>query len=120
MNSKNVPEGEPKKSNAASGFSIVMAMCLIVFVGVIAVAVFFIAVRGAEETMVPDVRGKELTDALLELQSLARHSDGRPSARAALQKTRASRPGRHADKDVKRFFIIHNRTTPFFFTFMRT
>lgn len=68
MNSKNVPEGEPKKSNAASGFSIVMAMCLIVFVGVIAVAVFFIAVRGAEETMVPDVRGKELTDALLELQ----------------------------------------------------
>jgi beta-lactam-binding protein with PASTA domain len=38
------------------------------FVGVIAAAVFFIAVRGAEETMVPDVRGKDLTDALLELQ----------------------------------------------------
>jgi beta-lactam-binding protein with PASTA domain len=46
-----------------------MALGLMVFVGVIAVSVFFIAVRGAEQTMVPDVRGKELTEALLELQT---------------------------------------------------
>ncbi|MDR1971718.1 MAG: PASTA domain-containing protein [Treponema sp.] len=45
-----------------------MALGLLVFVGLIAVSIFFIAVRGAEQTMVPDVRGKELTEALLELQ----------------------------------------------------
>ncbi|MDR2747274.1 MAG: PASTA domain-containing protein, partial [Treponema sp.] len=44
------------------------AIGLLVFVGLIAVSIFFIAVRGAEQTMVPDVRGKELTEALLELQ----------------------------------------------------
>ncbi|MCL2722220.1 MAG: PASTA domain-containing protein [Treponema sp.] len=41
---------------------------LVIFVGIIAVSVFFIAVDGAEQTMVPDVTGKELTEALLELQ----------------------------------------------------
>lgn len=41
---------------------------LLVFVGIIAVSVFFIAVRGAEQVMVPDVVGKELTQALMELQ----------------------------------------------------
>lgn len=41
---------------------------LLCFVGVVATVVFFIALRGAEETMVPDVRNKELTAALLELQ----------------------------------------------------
>jgi len=41
---------------------------LVIFVGIIAVSVFFIAVRGMERTMVPDVTGKELTEALLELQ----------------------------------------------------
>jgi beta-lactam-binding protein with PASTA domain len=45
-----------------------MAAGLLVFVGIIAVSIFFIAVRGAEQTMVPEVRGKELTEALLELQ----------------------------------------------------
>ena len=37
-------------------------------VGIIAVSVFFIGVRGAEQTMVPDVQGRDLTAALLELQ----------------------------------------------------
>jgi beta-lactam-binding protein with PASTA domain len=46
-----------------------MAFGLMVFVGVIAASIFFISVRGAEQTMVPDVRGKELTEALLELQT---------------------------------------------------
>jgi beta-lactam-binding protein with PASTA domain len=45
-----------------------MAVGILVFVGIIAVAVFFIAVRGAEQTMVPDVTGKDLTAALMELQ----------------------------------------------------
>jgi len=41
---------------------------LVVFVGLISLSVFFIAVRGAEQTMVPDLGGKEITEALLELQ----------------------------------------------------
>jgi beta-lactam-binding protein with PASTA domain len=41
---------------------------LLVFVGLIALSVFFIAIRGKEEVMVPDVLGKELTQALIELQ----------------------------------------------------
>jgi beta-lactam-binding protein with PASTA domain len=46
-----------------------MAFGLMVFIGVIAVSIFFIALRGAEQTMVPDVRNKDLTEALLELQT---------------------------------------------------
>ncbi|MDR2211718.1 MAG: PASTA domain-containing protein [Spirochaetaceae bacterium] len=42
---------------------------LLVFVGMIALSIFFIAVRGKEQVMVPDVTGKELTQALLELQT---------------------------------------------------
>jgi beta-lactam-binding protein with PASTA domain len=49
-------------------FFISLAVGLIVFVGIIALSVFFIAVRGEEQTMVPDVRGKDLTQAILELQ----------------------------------------------------
>ena len=45
-----------------------MAAGILIFVGIIALVIFFIAVRGAEQTMVPDVQGKELTEALLELQ----------------------------------------------------
>ena len=45
-----------------------MAAGLILLVGIIAVSVFFISVRGAEQTMVPDVQGRDLTAALLELQ----------------------------------------------------
>jgi beta-lactam-binding protein with PASTA domain len=47
---------------------IFMALGILLFVGIIAVSVFFIAVRGEEQVMVPDVRGKDLTEALLELQ----------------------------------------------------
>jgi beta-lactam-binding protein with PASTA domain len=45
-----------------------LMLCLLCFMGIVAVTVFFVALRGAEETMVPDVRDKELTAALLELQ----------------------------------------------------
>jgi beta-lactam-binding protein with PASTA domain len=41
---------------------------LLVFVGMIALSIFFIAVRGKEQVMVPDMVGKELVQALLELQ----------------------------------------------------
>jgi beta-lactam-binding protein with PASTA domain len=47
------------------------ALCcagIMVFVAIIAAAVFFLTVRGAEQTMVPDIRGKDLVAALLELQ----------------------------------------------------
>ena len=45
-----------------------MAAGLLLFVGIVAVSVFFVYVRGAEQTMVPDIQGQDLTAALLELQ----------------------------------------------------
>jgi beta-lactam-binding protein with PASTA domain len=45
-----------------------MAAGLLIFVGLVALSIFFISVRGAEQTMVPEVRYKELAEALLELQ----------------------------------------------------
>jgi len=48
---------------------IAAALVLLAFTVLIALTVFFIALRGAEQTMVPDVKGKELTTALLELQA---------------------------------------------------
>jgi len=47
---------------------IISVIGLVIFVGIIALSVFFIAVHGEEQTMVPDVVGKELTQALIELQ----------------------------------------------------
>jgi beta-lactam-binding protein with PASTA domain len=40
----------------------------VLLVGIVAAAAFFISIRGEEQTMVPDLRGKDLTAALLELQ----------------------------------------------------
>lgn len=48
---------------------IASAVALVAFVSLVALTVFFIALRGAEQTMVPDVVGKELTVALQELQA---------------------------------------------------
>jgi beta-lactam-binding protein with PASTA domain len=50
-----------------------MMMGLLILVGIITVAIFFIALRGAEQTLVPEVRGKELAEALLELQTKELH-----------------------------------------------
>jgi beta-lactam-binding protein with PASTA domain len=47
---------------------IVMAAALVLLVGIIATSIFFVAVRGGEQTLVPELRGKELAEALLELQ----------------------------------------------------
>ena len=41
----------------------------LVLAGFAALAAFFVVLRGAEQTMVPDVRDKDLTEALLELQA---------------------------------------------------
>jgi beta-lactam-binding protein with PASTA domain len=49
-------------------FFALLTIGLLLLMGIIAVTIFFAAVRGAEQTLVPEVRGKELTEALLELQ----------------------------------------------------
>ena len=45
-----------------------LAAVLLIFMGVVAAAIFLFALRGAEQTLVPEVRGKELAEALLDLQ----------------------------------------------------
>lgn len=49
-------------------FFILSLFGALLIVVAVAVSIFFITVRGAEQTLVPDVQGKELTEALLELQ----------------------------------------------------
>lgn len=57
------------ESLQANGKSLILTVIAAVFVMVFfAAVVFFIRVKGPEEVMVPDVRGKELTEALLEMQ----------------------------------------------------
>ena len=52
-----------------SGFAFfIYAILVIIFMGLICIAVFFASVKGEEEVMVPQVVGKELSDALLEMQ----------------------------------------------------
>jgi beta-lactam-binding protein with PASTA domain len=50
-------------------FFISATIALLVFISLIAVTVFMLTIRGAEQTMVPNVVGKELTAALLEMQA---------------------------------------------------
>jgi beta-lactam-binding protein with PASTA domain len=45
-----------------------MALCISVFAALLGFAVFSIAVQGAEQTMTPNVTGKDVISALLELQ----------------------------------------------------
>jgi len=49
-------------------FLVTVTAGLLIFMAIVAIAIFFVALRGAEQTMVPEVRGKELAEALLELQ----------------------------------------------------
>jgi beta-lactam-binding protein with PASTA domain len=50
---------------------LVLSICagFLVFSGLVSMMVFFLSVRGPEQVLVPDVVGKELTFALLELQA---------------------------------------------------
>ncbi|MDR2746961.1 MAG: PASTA domain-containing protein, partial [Treponema sp.] len=47
---------------------VLMALGVVAFVAVVALLVFFIALRGAEQALVPDLRNKDLLEALQELQ----------------------------------------------------
>jgi len=49
-------------------FFITATIAMLVFISLIALTVFMLTIRGAEQTMVPNVVGKELTVALLEMQ----------------------------------------------------
>ncbi|MCL2192698.1 MAG: PASTA domain-containing protein [Treponema sp.] len=46
-----------------------MVLGFLLFAGIVGVAVFFVVLRGEEQVMVPNVQGRELTQALLELQA---------------------------------------------------
>jgi beta-lactam-binding protein with PASTA domain len=49
-------------------FVVAMALGMAALVGVVALLVFFIALRGAEQALVPDLRNRDLLEALEELQ----------------------------------------------------
>ncbi|MCR4791094.1 MAG: PASTA domain-containing protein [Treponemataceae bacterium] len=57
---------ESLQSNTKS--LIILGITLIVLMGIITLAIFLMTVKGSEEVMVPDVVGKELTSALLDMQ----------------------------------------------------
>ncbi|MDR2792284.1 MAG: PASTA domain-containing protein [Treponema sp.] len=58
---------QPKESGSGR-MLIFMLFGVLVFASLVGTAVFFAAVRGEEQLMVPDVRGKDIISALLELQ----------------------------------------------------
>ncbi|MDR2510238.1 MAG: PASTA domain-containing protein [Spirochaetaceae bacterium] len=67
----NYPPANGQKNEVFQKPWLFFCLCAVflLFVAVIATAAFFISVRGAEEVMVPDVQGKDIIPALLELQS---------------------------------------------------
>jgi beta-lactam-binding protein with PASTA domain len=71
MKEKAPPAGVPAEETLSLRPRHFVSLCVAVFAfaAVLAVAVFFLSVRGAEEVMVPDVQNKELTAALIELQN---------------------------------------------------
>ena len=62
------PKEAKEKKKSHLGFFLFSSIGIISFAGAIAVSVFFFAVRGEEQTLVPDVVGKDIITALLELQ----------------------------------------------------
>jgi len=67
LNFDSLKSTEGKQPNFFKLF-IIMAAALLILVGIIATSIFFVAVRGGEQTLVPELRGKELAEALLEMQ----------------------------------------------------
>lgn len=55
--------------SANTGAFWIYAIVLIVLMGIICLGVFFVAVKGAEEVLVPSITGKDITEALLEMQA---------------------------------------------------
>lgn len=47
----------------------IFAICMIILMGIVCLAVFFATVKGAEEVMVPQIEGKDFTEACLEMQA---------------------------------------------------
>jgi beta-lactam-binding protein with PASTA domain len=84
-NRREIPAGDGKRGPETRGRSfpqkgdefsrghgkVFLFICVgfLVFSGLISTAVFFLSVRGSEQVLVPDVMGKELVSALLELQA---------------------------------------------------
>jgi eukaryotic-like serine/threonine-protein kinase len=56
------PDPETSRAMIRAGIIVVL------FMGISAAVAFFVALHGADQTMVPDLRGRELTNALLEMQ----------------------------------------------------
>jgi eukaryotic-like serine/threonine-protein kinase len=56
------------KDPDTSRFIILACIAVFLFMGLSAIVAFFLTLRGAEKTMVPDLRGMELTTALIEMQ----------------------------------------------------
>jgi beta-lactam-binding protein with PASTA domain len=65
---KNVKVKKQTKERDYGGKFVLMLFGVLVFAFLVGVAVFFAAVRGEEQLMVPDVCGKDVISALLELQ----------------------------------------------------
>jgi beta-lactam-binding protein with PASTA domain len=63
-------KNEIAEANKALNFRLFffMTLGLLLLVSIVAVSIFFVALRGGEQTLVPELRGKELTEALLDLQ----------------------------------------------------
>jgi beta-lactam-binding protein with PASTA domain len=61
----------PTEEGAEKNLKLFISMMigLLILVGIITIAIFFIALKGAEQTLVPEVRGKDLAEALLDLQT---------------------------------------------------
>ena len=58
-----------EKLQSSTAALVLTVITAVILMACACLAVFFIHVRGPEEVMVPEVRGKELTDALMEMQN---------------------------------------------------
>lgn len=61
-------EKSARQVGSSAGIVVFMLLGALAFAVLVGVAVFFTAVRGEEQIMTPDVCGKDIVDALLELQ----------------------------------------------------
>lgn len=68
LDSRKNNTNEPTQTKA---HFVLIFFIMIVLLGIITLATFFVFVKGEEEVMVPDVTGKDLTVALLEMQANA-------------------------------------------------
>ncbi len=58
-----------EKVQSNSGALALTVLIAVIFMGFSCLIIFFANVKGHEEVMVPEVRGKQLTDALIEMQN---------------------------------------------------